>query len=231
MSRKPNLALLQKTIDYQFNNIALLNQALTHRSAHHLHNERLEYLGDAVLGHVIALELYTRFPKADEGQLSRLRAFLVKEKALSEIASELGFSQFLILGSGELKSGGFRRDSILSDTFEAIIGAVMLDSDFETTQNYILQLYQSKIAALSLDMAQKDPKTRLQEWLQARGHRTPEYEVIKESGKDHAKKYWVRCKIDYQSISIDGEGDSRRKAEQAAASEAIEIIQIDNKVK
>ena len=169
MSRKPNLALLQKNINYQFNNSALLTQAVTHRSAHHLHNERLEFLGDAILGNVIALALYLKFPKADEGKLSRLRAFLVKEKALAELANELDFSQFLILGSSELKSGGFRRDSILSDTFEAIIGAVLLDSDYETASQYILGLYQSKIESLSLEMAQKDPKTRLQEWLQSRG--------------------------------------------------------------
>lgn len=225
MSRKPNLALLQKTIDYQFNDNELLTQALTHRSAHHIHNERLEFLGDAVLGHVIALALYIKFPNADEGQLSRLRAHLVKEKALSEIATELNFSQFLILGSGELKSGGFRRDSILSDTFEAIIGAVMLDSDFKTTQNYILKLYQAKISRLSLDMAEKDPKTRLQEWLQARGEKIPSYHVIKEEGKDHAKKYWVNCQIGYQNILIEGFGASRRKAEQDAASKAINQIQ------
>lgn len=231
MSRKPNLALLQKTIGYQFNDLQLLNQALTHRSAHHIHNERLEYLGDAVLGHVIALELYTRFPKADEGQLSRLRAFLVKEKALSEIANQLNFSQFLILGSGELKSGGFRRDSILSDTFEAIIGAVLLDSDFNAVQQYILNLYQEKISELSLDMAQKDPKTRLQEWLQARGKETPDYSVVKESGKDHAKKYWVNCSIAFQDITVEGQGASRRKAEQDAACKAISIIQQDHNIK
>jgi ribonuclease III len=227
MPRKPNLGLLQKTIGYQFSDQSLLKQALTHRSAHHLHNERLEFLGDAVLGHVIALELYQRFPKADEGQLSRLRAFLVKEKALSELAIELNFSDFLILGSGELKSGGFRRDSILSDTFEAIIGAVKLDSDFESAQSFILGLYQNKLSQLSLDMAQKDPKTRLQEWLQGRGQTTPDYQVIKEAGKDHAKKYWVECLVEYQNISIQGQGASRRKAEQDAASKVIEKLQID----
>ena len=189
MAKKPNLSLLQKVIGYQFNNQQLLQQALTHRSAHHNHNERLEFLGDAILGSVIASALFSKFPKADEGKLSRLRAFLVKEKALAELANELDFSQFLILGSGELKSGGFRRESILSDTFEAIIGAVLLDSDYQTTEKYLLNLYQKKIAALSLDMAQKDPKTRLQEWLQARGHQTPVYEVVRSTRKDHKKLY------------------------------------------
>jgi len=231
MSTKPNLPLLQKYIGYQFNDLSLLSQALTHRSAHFNHNERLEFLGDAVLGNVIATALYEKFPKADEGQLSRLRAFLVKEKALSELANQLNFSQFLILGSGELKSGGFRRDSILSDTFEAIIGAVLLDSDYQTAQSYILKLYDEKFSKLSLEKAQKDPKTRLQEWLQSKGHQTPEYEVVRSSGKDHAKSYWVNCKVEYQQLQVEGQGDSRRKAEQAAASKAIEKIQMENKVK
>ena len=225
MSIKPNLDLLQKAIYYNFNDLSLLNQALTHRSAHHKHNERLEFLGDAVLGSVIANALYQKFPKVDEGQLSRLRAFLVKEKALSELATELNFSQFLILGSGELKSGGFRRASILSDTFEAIIGAVLLDSDYQITQQYILKLYQKKLAALSLNMAEKDPKTKLQEWLQARSHPTPVYDVVRSSGKDHAKTYWVVCSLDFQNIKVEGFGESRRKAEQDAASKAICEIQ------
>ena len=223
--------MLQKIIGYQFNDQSLLKQALTHRSAHHKHNERLEFLGDAILGNVIATALYTKFPKADEGQLSRLRSFLVKEKAISDLANQLSFSQFLILGSGELKSGGFRRDSILSDTFEAIIGAVLLDSDYVTTQTYILKLYQSKLTKLSLEKAQKDPKTRLQEWLQARGHQTPDYAVSRSSGEDHAKNYWVSCQLDYQNIQVEGQGVSRRKAEQDAACKAIEKIQLENKVK
>ena len=227
MSIKPNFEKLQKTIDYQFNDISLLKQALTHRSAHHLHYERLEFLGDAILGSVIAKALYKQFPKANEGQLSRLRAFLVKEKALSELATDLGFSQYLILGSGELKSGGFRRASILSDAFEAIIGAVSLDSDYQTTQSYILNLYTNKLNQLSLEEAQKDPKTRLQEWLQARGISVPEYQVVASSGKDHAKSYRVSCKIDYQEILVEGSGSSRRKAEQDSACKAIERIQSD----
>jgi len=217
MPNESQLKLIQKTIGYQFLQPKLLLQALTHRSAHHQHNERLEYLGDAVLGSVIATQLYQQFPKADEGQLSRLRSFLVKEKALSELANQLNFSQFLILGSGELKSGGFRRDSILSDTFEAIIGAVLLDSDYLTAQSYILNLYQKKLAEISLDKAKKDPKTLLQEWLQGRGYKTPEYTVVDSKGKDHAKLYWVSCQVDYHQIEVTGQGSSRRRAEQAAA--------------
>jgi ribonuclease-3 len=227
MSIKPNFDLLQKAINYKFNELSLLKQALTHRSAHHKHNERLEFLGDAILGSVIATELYTKFPKADEGQLSRLRAFLVKEKALSELATELNFSQFLILGSGELKSGGFRRASILSDTFEAIIGAVLLDSNYQMAQYYILNLYQQKLADLSLTMAEKDPKTKLQEWLQARSHNTPVYDVTRSVGKDHAKTYWVKCRLDYQNIQVEGFGASLRKAEQDAADKAMNQIKAE----
>ncbi len=226
MSVKPNLSVLQKTLGYQFINQDLLKQALTHRSAHHIHNERLEFLGDAILGSVIANTLYHKFPKADEGQLSRLRAFLVKGKALAELAQDLNLGDYLTLGSGELKSGGFRRASILADAFEAIIGAVMLDSHYQQTETYILNLYQEKLLSMSINMASKDPKTSLQEWLQSRGHNPPEYEVTSSTGKDHAKLYWVECQVEYQSISITGQGASRKKAEQDAASKVLDKILI-----
>ncbi len=229
MLPKLNLTLLQKKLGYKFNNQLLLKQSLTHRSAHHIHNERLEFLGDAILGSVIATQLYQQFPNVDEGQLSRLRAFLVKEKALAELANELSLGDFLILGGGELKSGGYRRESILSDTFEAIIGAVLLDSDYKMAQKYVLNLYQEKLSKISLDKAQKDPKTQLQEWLQARGHQTPAYEIVRSTGKDHAKLYWISCNIEHQSIQVEGHGASRRKAEQDAASNAMDIIQLDRK--
>ncbi|MET1254753.1 ribonuclease III [Aliikangiella maris] len=224
MSVSPNLKYLQKKLNYQFNELPILQMALTHRSASSQHNERLEYLGDAVLGSIIAHQLYLQFPQADEGQLSRLRSFLVKEKALYELAQQINLGDYLNLGSGELKSGGFRRASILSDAFEAIIGAVYLDSDFISTQQFVLGLYQEKLAKLSLDMAQKDPKTRLQEWLQARNFETPEYEVIRSTGKDHAKSYWVSCNVEYQSIKTEGFGASRRKAEQDAAAKVLEKL-------
>ncbi|MGX5173526.1 ribonuclease III [Aliikangiella sp. IMCC44653] len=224
MAILPNLKILQKRFNYQFKDTALLDTALTHRSASNEHNERLEFLGDAILGAVIADQLFTQFAEADEGQLSRLRSFLVKEKALFEIAQELQLGDFLRLGSGELKSGGFRRASILSDAFEAIIGAVYLDNGFETARQFILNLYQSRIQALSLDMAKKDPKTQLQEWLQARNFDTPVYEVVRSNGKDHAKTYWVNCHVSYQSLQAEGEGSGRRKAEQAAAAKILEKI-------
>jgi len=224
MSVLPNIKLLQQKISYQFSDVKRLELALTHRSANSQHNERLEFLGDAILGSVIAHQLFTQFPHADEGQLSRLRAFLVKEKALFELAQELNIGDFLRLGGGELKSGGFRRASILSDTFEAIIGAVYLDSDYVTVQNYILNIYRDNLSALSLDMAQKDPKTRLQEWLQSRNKSIPDYQVVRSSGKDHAKVYWVNCKIEYKSIESEGKGASRRRAEQDAASKILEKL-------
>jgi ribonuclease-3 len=229
MSVKPNLSALEKIIGYQFSNQDLLKQALTHRSAYHIHNERLEFLGDAILGSVIANTLYIKFPKADEGQLSRLRAFLVKGKALAELAQGLDLGEYLTLGSGELKSGGFRRASILSDAFEAIIGAVMLDSDYKQTENYILNLYQEKLKEMSINMASKDPKTTLQEWLQSRGHKTPEYEVTSSTGKDHAKLYWIECKVEYESVCLTGQGASRKKAEQDAASKVLDKILVSNK--
>ncbi len=224
MAQSFSIKKLQKNLDYCFNNIQLLQQALTHRSANSQHNERLEFLGDAVLGMVIAEQLYSQFPSANEGQLSRLRAFLVKEKALFELAQTLNLGDFLSLGSGELKSGGFRRASILSDAFEAIIGAVYLDSNFNKTKDFILNIYADKLSNLSLDMAQKDPKTRLQEWLQARNHATPVYQVVSESGKDHAKTYRVDCSVEYQSLKLQGVGASRRKAEQDAAAKILENI-------
>jgi ribonuclease III len=224
MAILPNLKILQKRFDYQFKNTRLLDTALTHRSASNEHNERLEFLGDAILGAVIADQLFNQFAQADEGQLSRLRSFLVKEKALFELAQELQLGDFLRLGSGELKSGGFRRASILSDAFEAIIGAVYLDAGFETARQFILNLYQTRIQALSLDMAKKDPKTQLQEWLQARNFDTPVYEVVRANGKDHAKTYWVNCHVSYQSLQAEGEGSGRRKAEQAAAAKILEKI-------
>lgn len=224
MSITPNLKRLQNKLGYQFNDLQSLQLALTHRSASSNHNERLEYLGDAILGSIIAHQLYAQFPQANEGQLSRLRSFLVKEKALFELAQTLDLGDFLRLGSGELKSGGFRRASILADTFEAIIGAVYLDSDFETAQKFVLAIYQSKLDSLSLEKAQKDPKTRLQEWLQARNIETPEYTVVRSHGKDHAKTYWVKCQVSYQALESEGQGPSRRKAEQDAATKILEKI-------
>lgn len=217
MSVRPNIRYLQEKLGYQFNDLDKLEMALTHRSAHNQHNERMEFLGDAILGSIISQQLYQQFPQADEGQLSRLRSFLVREKALYEIAQLLSLGDFLNLGSGELKSGGFRRASILSDALEAIIGAIYLDSDFSQAQACVLNIYSEKLANLSLDMAQKDPKTQLQEWLQARNLEIPDYQVTHSEGKEHAKTYWVECKVEYKNMQTKAKGSSRRKAEQNAA--------------
>lgn len=224
MALLSNIKFLQQALGYQFSDPQLLIQALTHRSAASEHNERMEFLGDAVLGNVIAETLFRRFPQADEGQLSRLRAFLVKEKALFERAQFLDIGNYLRLGGGELKSGGFRRASILADAFEAILGAIYLDSDFDRVRQVIISQYQELFDQLTLDMAQKDPKTRLQEWLQARNISTPDYQVVEEKGKDHAKIYWVSCQLTYKDLSSLGKGASRRKAEQDAASKLLEEL-------
>lgn len=225
MSVPINYARLQNKLAYQFKQLEKLQLALTHRSAAQQHNERMEFLGDAVLGAVISEQLYKKFPQADEGQLSRLRSFLVKEKALFELAQSFDLGDYLNLGSGELKSGGFTRRSILADAFEAIIAAIYLDAGFENTKTFILNIYQDKLSSLSLDMAKKDAKTRLQEWLQGENLQIPVYQVIAEEGKDHAKTYTVSCQIEYQSITTQGQAKSRRKAEQEAASKALEQIE------
>ncbi|NVJ61798.1 MAG: ribonuclease III [Gammaproteobacteria bacterium] len=215
---------MQARLDYHFSNQLFLTQALTHRSAKGQNNERLEFLGDSVLGFVIASALYQRFPKATEGQLTRLRASLVKEKTLAEVGKELELGDILILGAGELKSGGYRRASILSDTVEAILGAILLDSNLETVQKVIQRLFDSRLNHLNLDTAEKDPKTRLQEWLQSRKLNLPEYLVERSEGQDHNKTYWVSCCISERDLSVVGQGTSRRKAEQAAAEKALEHI-------
>ena len=222
------LADLQKRLSYQFKEKKLLTQALTHRSAQGAHNERLEFLGDSILGFVIAAKLYQLFPEANEGQMTRLRAKLVKEKSLAELANELQLGELLKLGSGELKSGGFRRASILSDAFEAILGAIYLDGGLASSEQVIHHLYHSRYQSLSLSMAEKDPKTRLQEWLQSRKKELPDYQVFKTDGQDHNKIYWVRCSLQQPESKdkqmTEANGSSRRKAEQSAAKKMLEIL-------
>jgi ribonuclease-3 len=225
MIRQPQaIEALQLALQYQFNHTELLEQALTHRSAKGAHNERLEFLGDSVLGFVIAAMLYQQFPKATEGQLTRLRAQLVREKTLAEIARELELGDLLRLGGGELKSGGYRRASILSDALEAIFGAIYLDGGIQAVAHSINHLYQNRIQSLSLEKAVKDSKTRLQEWLQSRKLDLPDYQVVKEEGQDHNKVYWVQCQVKSHSLSTEGNGSSRRKAEQQAAEKMMELL-------
>lgn len=211
------LIKLQKKLGYQFNQIHWLKQAITHRSASNNHNERLEFLGDSILNFIIGEALYEQFPHVNEGDLSRMRATLVREKTLAIIARQLELGDYMLLGPGELKSGGFRRDSILSDCVEAIIGAIYLDSDFTQVIPIVRQWYKEFLAKIQPGDNQKDPKTRLQELLQGKKQPLPEYEVIDIQGEAHNQKFTVICRVEAYNSQIKGTGSSRRKAEQAAA--------------
>jgi ribonuclease-3 len=219
---------LSRAIGYSFKEPRLLKAAVTHRSAGGQNNERLEFLGDAVLGHVIAEWLYHLFPKAREGQLSRLRASLVKRESLADIARSVKLGDYLHLGPGELKSGGFARDSILADAMEAIWGAIVLDSDFESCRDCIHRLFADRIEQLSTSDQLKDPKTRLQEYLQARKLPLPVYEVLEMSGKSHHQHFVVECRVDDAGILTKGEGSSRRRAEQDAAECMLRELGVDH---
>ena len=208
---------LQKNIDYYFSDAALLKQALTHRSVNKNNNERLEFLGDSILGCVISHELYHRFPLVDEGQLSRLRSSLVRGQTLAKLAKTLNLSETLVLGQGELKSGGFRRESIQADAFEAILGAIFLDSDYLTVSTVILKLYDELLNDASPDDSLKDFKTQLQELLQKKGHSLPLYELIKTKGQDHNAVFYVSCHIKEFNLSVEENAKSIKRAEQACA--------------
>ena len=218
-----DLSKLMKQIEYCFKDKTLLLNALTHRSVGQHNNERLEFLGDAILGMVIADELFHRFPECAEGEMSRLRASLVKGATLSELARNLSLGDYLKLGPGELKSGGFRRSSILADAFEAILAAVYLDSDLETCRDLILRQLATRLDKVSPENIGKDPKTQLQEYMQARRLPLPSYDVTEVTGKAHAQTFTVECKVD-DGDSVTAVGSSRRKAEQAAASQLLEQL-------
>lgn len=215
-------------IGHPFRDPGLLQQALTHRSAGTPNNERLEFLGDSIVNMMVAQALYERWPKADEGALTRARAELVREGALAVIARELHLGERLILGPGEMKTGGHRRDSILADALEAVVAAIYLDAGFATCRTVVLPWFTASMQALpATGKPEKDPKTRLQEWLQARQKALPLYELVSESGDDHAKTFRVRCGVTDPAVSTEGEGASRRLAEQQAAAAALE--QLDSK--
>ncbi|MDF2690466.1 MAG: rnc [Gammaproteobacteria bacterium] len=220
------LKRLCQTIAYSFKDLNLLHLALSHRSIEGPHNERLEFLGDAVLGLSIAEALYQKFPQANEGALSRLRSSLVKGETLALLAQEFNLGDYLRLGSGELKSGGYRRNSILEDAIEAIIGAVYLDSDFVTARAMVLNWFNSRIQALSLSDSLRDSKSRLQEYLQAKGYALPLYELIKTEGPDHAQTFTIRCTLKNLNLVAEAEGLSRRQAEQDAAKAILEQLQL-----
>jgi len=202
----------------------LLESALRHRSAGANNNERLEFLGDGVLNFVIADQLFRLKPAATEGELSRLRATLVREDTLADVARELELGEYLTLGSGELKSGGFRRASILADALEALIGAVYLDQGFEVARDLILRLFRDKLANLPSAAVLKDPKTQLQEYLQACQQELPCYDVVDTQGAAHAQTFTVACRVASEATPSLGKGSSRRKAEQAAARKMLERI-------
>ena len=203
---------------YVFRDPALLAQALTHRSAGAPHNERLEFLGDALVGLVVADALYLRWPKADEGAMTRARAELVRESSLARIARGFELGARITLGPGEMKSGGHRRDSILSDALEAVVGAIYLDAGFDACRDAVLPWFEPHIDALPAGGIGKDPKTRLHEWLQARQRPLPVYELLSESGEEHARTFHVRCQLAEPALEAEGSGSSRRAAEQEAAS-------------
>jgi ribonuclease-3 len=208
---------LQQKINYQFKDIALLKLALTHRSMGKNNNERLEFLGDSILGLVISRELYKRFDHVDEGKLSRLRSHLVRGQTLAQLARELELSDILILGPGELKSGGFRRESIQADAVEAIFGSVLLDSGFETVNRVILDLYHDLLDGINPNDSLKDPKTQLQEYLQKRSNILPKYELVKTVGKDHNAVFTVNCSLQDQAMQVEQAAKSIKRAEQLCA--------------
>lgn len=212
---------LEQALGHVFRQPGLLRQALTHRSHSSPHNERLEFLGDGILNCAIAIVLYQRFPQLKEGELSRLRAHLVRQEALAEIALALGVGDALRLGEGELKSGGFRRPSILADALEAIFAALYLDADFETVKAAIERLYQERLASIDPSQAGKDAKTALQEWLQGRRLPLPHYELLETLGAAHAQEFVVVCRIPALDLEAKGRGNSRRAAEQEAAQAAL----------
>jgi ribonuclease-3 len=222
-SRHPGAdpARLQRALGHEFADPALLVLALTHRSAGSHNNERLEFLGDSIVNHVVAEAIYLRFPRAREGEMSRMRSALVRGDTLGAVAGELGLGEYLVLGPGERKSGGHRRASILADALEAVAGAILLDAGVERCRECVLRWFGERLGELSLEEAGKDAKTRLQEYLQGRGAPLPEYELLSVEGEDHNQQFQVACRITRPALSSEGAGSSRRRAEQAAARSAL----------
>lgn len=218
--------MLQTRLGHLFSDAALLQQALTHRSHSSLHNERLEFLGDSILNCVVASLLFDRYAQIDEGDLSRLRANLVKQQSLYEIAQRLDLSQFLRLGEGELKSGGFRRPSILADTLEALFGAIFLDAGFNAARDVIRSLYIPILDTVDPKTLGKDAKTLLQEYLQGKKIALPQYNVVATHGAAHNQEFEIECLVPKLDIQVFGTGGSRRAGEQAAAKLALEAVQL-----
>ena len=217
---------VRERLAYEPRDAALFAAALTHRSAARGHNERLEFLGDAVLNLLVAEHLYQAYPDADEGDLSRLRARVVSREPLAEIAAELALGEVLQLGAGELRSGGFRRQSILADAFEALCGAVYLDGGLPAARRIVRSLLEPRIAQLPDPASLKDAKTRLQEYVQSRGLPLPRYEVERTEGEAHDQTFWVVCEVSALGLQARGRGSSRRRAEQEAAERVLSEIEV-----
>lgn len=221
---KGDLEQLEHGLDYEFREHGLLVRALTHRSASGENNERLEFLGDALLGFVIAETLWERFPDADEGRLSQLRASLVKRESLAMLARGLNLGAYLRLGAGELRSGGHARESILADTLEAIFAAIYLDTGFEAAREVMRSVFAALLERVQVAGTSKDSKTRLQELLQARKRPLPKYEVLQITGSDHTRRFRVCCTLADGTEKTQGEGMSRRRAEQQAAELMLSLL-------
>ena len=218
-------AALEKRLGHQFADPRLLEQALTHRSRGADNNERLEFLGDGVLGCAMADELYARFPQLSEGKLTRLRASLVREEALAEVAKTLGLGAFLRLGEGELAAGPEPRPSILADALEALLGAVFLDAGYDAARKTVLAAFAPLIERLDPERPAKDAKTRLQEVLQAKHRRLPQYEVVAVTGEAHRQAFVVECSVAELDLRAKGSGTSRQRAEQQAAKAMLEKLE------
>ena len=219
-----NAQQLQDRLQYQFSDQTLLTLALSHRSCGSKNNERLEFLGDAVLGLIVSNFLFQRFPEAREGDLSRIRSQIVRAESLAEIARSLDLGPELLLGQGEMKSGGHRRDSILGDTVEALIGAIYLDKGMSAAEQAVVNWFAEPLNAVTLDTPVKDAKTALQEWLQARGKPLPEYLVVKTQGQDHSRLFTISCKIANIESAAEATASSRRKAEQLVAEQLLKYL-------
>jgi len=222
------LTVLMRKIEHQFSDIELLRLALTHRSKGAQNYERLEFLGDSILGFVVAELLYKKFPGLAEGKLSRMRSSLVRKETLAAVARDIGMSDYLILGEGELKSGGFNRDSILADTIESMIGALYLDNGFDTARRFIYTNFETQFDAVSEQSTFKDPKSRLQETMQKQGLQLPSYEIIDTAGVQHDQQFTVECSLVDMPISSQATAHSRRSAEQRAAEQVLEIVNNDD---
>ncbi len=218
------LQSLEQSLGYSWQSRELLQLALTHRSCGARNNERLEFLGDSILNYIIAEALFSRFPAAREGVLSRMRASLVCGVTLAEIARELKLGKYLQLGPGEMKSGGHRRDSTLADTLESVIGSILLDADIEICRAQVLNWFSTRLQEVSPHTAGRDAKTRLQEYLQGRGQQLPNYALLRVEGEEHCRRCTVACELPELELSLTGSGSSRRKAEQVAAQATLEEI-------